>query len=319
MQGSGAVGVDVRTGAREWTARAIFPSELPMEWSILAGEIIYNVRTALDHLAWQVVLRCGGQPTRQTAFPIFADEDSFDESSQRMLAGMSEEARVLIRALQPFVTGRDHPQMETLWVLHELHNIDKHRVLHLPELYLTSASYLFEGPADAEVETVVRLDRGPLTSGAPMAHFRFGGAAPVTVRFAFSFDVTLKERGAEGGSALPAGFTLVETLRQLIGRVQVSILHVLDQSLFAQAFGSLYPALEDLDIATEGRGVPIEQRHRRKFDFVVTKATIPTVTLTGGCTHWRLENVTPTGYDLVHSGSGHIGYEIPTVTADAAP
>jgi hypothetical protein len=36
----------------------------------LVGDVVHNLRSALDHLAWQLVLFDGGQPNGSTSFPI---------------------------------------------------------------------------------------------------------------------------------------------------------------------------------------------------------------------------------------------------------
>ena len=38
-----------------WIYRNETP-EAPLRWSILIGEILYNLRSALDHMVWQLVL-----------------------------------------------------------------------------------------------------------------------------------------------------------------------------------------------------------------------------------------------------------------------
>jgi hypothetical protein len=40
------------------------------EWPLQVGEILYQLRSALDHLAWQLVELDGGTPGEQTQFPI---------------------------------------------------------------------------------------------------------------------------------------------------------------------------------------------------------------------------------------------------------
>lgn len=41
-------------------------------WSAIAGDAIHNARSALDHLAWQLVLANGGTPGRPTSFPLLS-------------------------------------------------------------------------------------------------------------------------------------------------------------------------------------------------------------------------------------------------------
>ena len=43
----------------------------PVVWSVVFGDIVHNLASALDHLAWQLVILNGREPIeRQTAFPI---------------------------------------------------------------------------------------------------------------------------------------------------------------------------------------------------------------------------------------------------------
>ncbi len=63
----------------------------------------------------------------RTEFPIFRSEKQFDELRNRMLRDVSPEAIARIRELQPF--RAEAPAASPLWQLHELHTLDKHRLL----------------------------------------------------------------------------------------------------------------------------------------------------------------------------------------------
>jgi hypothetical protein len=96
----------------------------------LIGEFLHNTRSALDHLAWQLVLRSGGKPSGATNFPILTQAPTTKRQGTDPLpnvtGGVSQEARAVIDEAQPYkwsVRARHHP----LWVLHQLWNIDKHR------------------------------------------------------------------------------------------------------------------------------------------------------------------------------------------------
>ena len=52
-----------------WIYRNETPN-VPVSWSILIGEILYNMRSALDHLVWQLVLNNEQTPGRNNEFPI---------------------------------------------------------------------------------------------------------------------------------------------------------------------------------------------------------------------------------------------------------
>ena len=89
-----------------------------------AGDIVQNLRSALDHLACQLVDAAGGKPSRDTAFPIFKDGELYRKYRGRKVAGMKAEAVAAIDALNPYRGGN-----EKLWILHRLNNKDKHQLL----------------------------------------------------------------------------------------------------------------------------------------------------------------------------------------------
>lgn len=95
----------------------------------LIGEFLHDLRSSLDHLAWQLVLDAGGKPTEKTRFPI-RDAPRTNKKGERrgpgVPGGILAPARTLVGAAQPYQWGtryREHP----LWLLHQLWNIDKHR------------------------------------------------------------------------------------------------------------------------------------------------------------------------------------------------
>jgi hypothetical protein len=97
---------------------------LPFEAISCAGDIIQNLRSSLDHLAYQLVLVNGNQPTPRTAFPICEDCATYKRDKIRKIEGMRDDAKEAIDRLKPYRGGND-----LLWKLHSLNNIDKHRLL----------------------------------------------------------------------------------------------------------------------------------------------------------------------------------------------
>src|SRR5260370_40101662 len=56
---------DPRGGSLNLTLRVETPAPLD-DWSLIFGDCVHNLRSALDHLAWQL----DAQPDASTAFPI---------------------------------------------------------------------------------------------------------------------------------------------------------------------------------------------------------------------------------------------------------
>ena len=104
---------------------------LPLEYSIQIGESAYNMRSALDHLVWQLVLANYKSPSNSNEFPIFEDPRKFQRARQRKLAGVSLDSVARITMMQPFCKDSRWP---LLGALQDLCNVDKHRKLHLLQL-----------------------------------------------------------------------------------------------------------------------------------------------------------------------------------------
>lgn len=101
---------------------------------LVAGEALQHMRSALDHLAWNLVeIGCAqnsivlsASERKQIGFPII-DTDSptqYEASRERKVKGMTQAAIDAIDATTPYKGGND-----LLWKLNQLNNIDKHRFL----------------------------------------------------------------------------------------------------------------------------------------------------------------------------------------------
>ena len=135
------------TDEQVWIYRGETP-KVPLEWSVRIGEILYNLRSALDHLVWQLVLVNGQTPGRHNTFPIVTDESKWDEEKTRKLKGISQRDEEMIRRLQPYTGGVTLPSfpfdVSAFWALHTLCNIDKHRHLILAAISLDMSKPIFE-------------------------------------------------------------------------------------------------------------------------------------------------------------------------------
>lgn len=114
----------------------------PPAWSPAIGDIVYGMRSALDHLAWQLVIRNGRKPSTGNLFPIFtkdpldpnahASEGEFKTARKRwkdQVRGMHPDDVALLKELQPY-KGTDDPSLYPLARLNQLSNWDKHREFH---------------------------------------------------------------------------------------------------------------------------------------------------------------------------------------------
>ncbi len=100
-----------------------------VEWSVTIGEIVHNLRSALDHLVWQLVRDNSGQPSEANMFPIvaFENRDDWERISKSKLKGVSDAMKEGIKRIQPFAVLGARYDVTSLSKLHHLSNVDKHR------------------------------------------------------------------------------------------------------------------------------------------------------------------------------------------------
>jgi hypothetical protein len=107
--------------------RVRFTECVPVRWALIVGDIVHNLRTALDLLATDLA-RANGQTSKtaigETYFPISANRDEFEASGLRKIKRLSDTDRQRITALKPYKGGND-----ALWQLHQLDIMDKHTLL----------------------------------------------------------------------------------------------------------------------------------------------------------------------------------------------
>jgi len=97
---------------------------IPSELGAMVGDAIHNMRSALDLLAWQLVVVGGGKPSKNTYFPFTQAQVNFKATANSCLKGASKKSIKFIRRLKPWVGGN-----RTLLQLHTLDIIDKHQVI----------------------------------------------------------------------------------------------------------------------------------------------------------------------------------------------
>lgn len=104
---------------------------VPVDIGVLAGDVLHNFRSCLDHIVWQLALLTTDTPYKRTAFPIFlSDNDTSKRQINDVLQNVPDEARMVIESLQPYKwQGIIKPSAHGLWLLHQLSNADKHQIV----------------------------------------------------------------------------------------------------------------------------------------------------------------------------------------------
>jgi hypothetical protein len=120
---------DPKTGEKFWRVQGD-PAPPPVTLSPIIGDALYNFRSALDHLVWQLIKANGKRPSERSAFPICKTAESFERHARLKIKGLAPGAQTAIERHQPY-HGRNPWREERLLWLDSLCNIDKHRHLNL--------------------------------------------------------------------------------------------------------------------------------------------------------------------------------------------
>lgn len=167
-----------------------FTQEPPVRLGVMVGEVAHNLRSALDHLIWQLVLAGGEKPGRANQFPIYVTESDFladvegrDEARRGPgpLAGLDSSGPewAFVKGLQPYHGGND-PENLPIARLRWLSNEDKHRIVRPTYLAVGGPPgiALIDFRSNAEVvEDVVSLKAGQrLEDGTEILRVRLAHA-----------------------------------------------------------------------------------------------------------------------------------------------
>jgi hypothetical protein len=175
---------------------------LPITWPVVLGEILYDLRSSLDHAIYLITCRYAPDKlSKWTAFPICTSESRFVGSGPKdqrsglyKLRGVPAEAVELIERIQPFhVQPPLRPEHATLSVFEDLANIDKHRALNLCR---RSAQDLKATPRGGPLavksafwSALKRLDEGTVLGFyEPAGELTDGSDFDVEVQFEISWD-----------------------------------------------------------------------------------------------------------------------------------
>jgi hypothetical protein len=177
---------------------------VPDHISLILGDAVHNLRSALDHLAWQLVEAGGGVPDRDTMFPIYQTPKRYAAVLKGgKIKGAHPGAVKLISAMQPYPT-RD----QTLWEINRLDIVDKHQLIVTVTLLYKgwkvdtlASGHVLEFPQEAPYSLVA----GDELFNLPTSTYKRENHK----NFKFSVDV------AFGESEIVAGKPTLETVKKM--------------------------------------------------------------------------------------------------------
>ncbi|HYM44773.1 MAG TPA: hypothetical protein VES65_01250 [Solirubrobacteraceae bacterium] len=139
----------------------------PLLINVIVGDLIHNLRSALDHLAWQLVLANGRKPSGSTQFPIFVREPVADDDIGKWKArvkGMSPEVVKEIASIQPYAADGE-ARLHSLAILNAFSNEDKHK---LPLACVAAIAKHEPGTAGVAPVRDVEIESMDIATGKPL-------------------------------------------------------------------------------------------------------------------------------------------------------
>jgi hypothetical protein len=113
---------------RQNVLRFIVTKSLPEDVALIIGDAIHNLRTALDHAAYELLClsRASKKDLDQTYFPFEGDRARLEASRKfkTIQTNNPKIAATILDIIRPYKGGND-----TLWNLNKVDNHDKHRLL----------------------------------------------------------------------------------------------------------------------------------------------------------------------------------------------
>lgn len=188
-------------------------SEPPFDqWSLIAGDCIHNLRSALDHLVYAVVVHeAKGNPPadpRFLNFPIADEPDNFIGPAQG-IRFLSDPVKTEIERLQPY--NRPHKELPPLLsVLRDFNNSDKHRLLNIAIAIPVKGE--FNNIRNLIPDQIVRIEAhaSSVQNGTEIASITLDRPTP-NVQYDFCADLTITVKHAHG----PTGRELVQVTHVL--------------------------------------------------------------------------------------------------------
>lgn len=230
VDGLGSVYAEFNGPEGWFTVTARPPSEVPLEIALPLGDCLQNMRSALDHLVCQLTIANNKGPNRATAFPVWHDEPEPDERKKFLspIQKIDLRAQALIEDMQPFQNGKGELADTYLWVLHELNNADKHRLLHPTEFWIVTNGCQVLLPDGSKIEPLEFIDRGPLKQDAVIARFEWEPLAAEDGEMDMQIDATFDVAFAEPPKVGPelvncAGAPISYLLREIQAMVRDEI------------------------------------------------------------------------------------------------
>lgn len=136
-----------RETSTSYVARVHQSEPVPLAMSVVFGEWLYNMRSALDYIVWAAAAHASGKlpPPGESGlqYPIYDDEPGWIKNLWR-LKPLAEHQREMLATMQPF---NSNPDANYLGWINRLARIDRHRRLAVSTARIAEANPVFAIPS----------------------------------------------------------------------------------------------------------------------------------------------------------------------------
>jgi hypothetical protein len=166
-----------------------------VRWSLQFADLIHNLRCALDHLLWAIIVHesLPNDPVGadHLQFPIWKSPPN--SNTRRNIACLSQRVRAAIEFVQPYNAVFAHGlPVHPLILINELDNRNKHRLLYLAMAGAASGRIRFNYMGKFQNDPEVSLEGGEIKDGTELVSATFKIPQPdVTYEFNFSLIIAI--------------------------------------------------------------------------------------------------------------------------------
>lgn len=148
---------EVHENGRKHWYRVRFLKPMPVEWAVILGEALHDLRSALDQAVYWLTIDWIGKRLDGTAFPVCRKRAHFTKAHSRgpykglptrdsglyKVRGLGPGPLAFVEALQPYPQRWRSDHVFAIKALNELWNQDKHRLVHLFGLHFANPQVRF--------------------------------------------------------------------------------------------------------------------------------------------------------------------------------
>jgi hypothetical protein len=159
---------DVKTGQPIIQIRIV--EEPPKIFSVIIGDAVHNLRSALDHMVWELVGRDGGKQDERLAFPCSKTRDKFEVAIDK-IETPSLWIKQSLKRVEAFKGGAG----EVFFILNLLDAADKHRIVQPIMRASQIPAFTVYAPNG---KIVIRMENCTIADSGPGDSFPIGNIPP---------------------------------------------------------------------------------------------------------------------------------------------